>query len=431
MRRVGLTLPTNRPCSPALRALLDEAAYGAREFGVEVAVLVLDSAPAAVRAEHAAALAAHPAAPGVTVHHLDEDAQRAFLARALARAGLPDPARLLDLLLPDAVSYGACTDRAFLLAEALGCASVHRRDSDSRYQLLDGLPVFPLHQELAALGLPAGQVAGRIGGRLKRLGPGAAELPVSLVGASFIGELSVDLAEILELDPAVHGELVGLTLPPSVPPPWREQAVKVAFRGAGSTPFTADRPVLGQVAPSRIDMCNVALDREVYSRVPLPPAAETIGTDYFLLHVLHHAALPGVLHNRHIVNFHTGERRTGSGRTAYHLRLSRFLLLAGCLDGIYTALAGSELLDPDGRLRPQAVAAAVRRAPDPDPERLTTVERAYRRLGPDWAPVADTLAARRAEFLAAARTDLDEFAALIDAWPALSAAARDTALPGR
>ncbi|MFJ4675795.1 DUF6271 family protein [Kitasatospora sp. NPDC088783] len=425
MRRVCLTLPTNRACAPALLGLLDEAAYGAREFGVEVEVLVLDSASAPVVAEHRRVLGGRPAAPGVNVHHLDEDAQRAVLARAAARAGVPDPDRLLGLLLPDAVSYGACTDRAFLLAEALGCTSVHRRDSDSRYQLLHGAPVFPIHQELAAIGLPAGEVAGRIGrGRLARLGPDAAELPVAVVGASFVGELSVDLAEILALDPRAHGELVGLALPPSTPALWREQAIREAFRGAGTEPFRADRAQLGAVAPNRIDMCNLALSRELYGRVPLPPATETIGTDYFLLHVAQHAALPGVLHNRHIVNFHTGERRTDSGRLAYHLRLAKFLLLSGRLGDLYAAMAatGPALLAEPRRLAALVRAAAADPAPD-DPHRLTSVEHAYRRLGPAWAPVADALAARRTRLLHRARTDLEDFATLLDAWPALLDAA--------
>ncbi|MQS39990.1 DUF6271 family protein, partial [Streptomyces katsurahamanus] len=96
------------------------------------------------------------------VHHFDEAEQRTFLREVIARSGVAAPERVLDLMLPSRVSYGACTNRAFLIAEALGCASVHRRDSDSRYQYLDGEPVFPFHHELMALGRRAAEVAGLV-----------------------------------------------------------------------------------------------------------------------------------------------------------------------------------------------------------------------------------------------------------------------------
>ncbi|GAA4943542.1 hypothetical protein GCM10023238_06820 [Streptomyces heliomycini] len=44
-------------------------------------------------------------------------------------------------MLPDALSYGACTNRAFLIAAALDCRSLHRRDSDCGYQVFGGEPV--------------------------------------------------------------------------------------------------------------------------------------------------------------------------------------------------------------------------------------------------------------------------------------------------
>lgn len=143
MRRVCLTLPTHRACTGTIAAIGAEAAYGARQFDVEVHLLILDSSPAPVLAEHRRAVAALPPSPGVTVHHLDEDEQRAFLHEVIGRSGGVTPDRLLELMLPSRVSYGACTNRAFLIAQALGCTSVHRRDSDSRYQHLDGEPVFP------------------------------------------------------------------------------------------------------------------------------------------------------------------------------------------------------------------------------------------------------------------------------------------------
>ncbi|SCD87249.1 DUF6271 family protein [Streptomyces sp. DvalAA-19] len=432
MHRVCLTLPTHRECAATIAAVGEEAAYGAREFGVEVHLLVLDSSPAPVLAAHRAAVAALPPAPGVTVHHLDEDGQRRFLREAIGRSAATDPDRLLELLLPSRVSYGACTDRAFLIAQALGCTSVHRRDSDSRYQSFEGRPVFPLHQELTFLGRPADEVKGRA--TRHRIAPGTGDRPVAVVGGSFVGEMSVDIAEIHDRDPDVYRELVGLSIPDDCPAIWRGHLVEESFRGAGDTAFDGDRTTLAPVSPTRVDMCNVALDHEVYRRVPLPPATDTIGTDYFLLGLAHDARLPGVQHNRHIINFHTEERRTDAGFLAYQLRFARFLLAKAYLNAVHarTTAAGDTLLDAENRLRPSAVAEFVRESLARDPEenahRLGTIERAYRRLGGRYAEVADALAARRDTLPAEVRGGMADFAFLLDHWQALTRACADTGL---
>ncbi|MGW8360683.1 DUF6271 family protein [Streptomyces wedmorensis] len=423
MRRVCLTLPTHRACPETIAAVAEEAAYSAAHFGVEVRFLILDSSDAAVRAEHRAAVRALPPAPGVVVHHLDETGQRAVLREAIAASGAGSPERLLDLMLPSRVSYGACTNRAFLVAEALGCSSVHRRDSDSRYQYLDGKPVFPLHHELAALGRRAADVAGLV--TRSRLDPACADRPVAVVGGSFVGEMSVDVAEIRRLDPAVYGEVVGLSIPDGYPEIWRANLIEESFRGAGTAAFTADRTTLTAVSPTRVDMCNVGFDREVYGRVPLPPATDTIGSDYFLLHLVHGARLPGVLHNRHIVNYHTGERRSDQGFLSYQLRFAKFLLSAGYFHTVYArmAAAGDTLLDGAGHVRASAVAELVRDSTRLDPagnaERLDVLDRSYRKLGGRYAEAADLLAARAGQLLDEARQDMADFALLIDAWEPL------------
>ncbi|GGS46674.1 DUF6271 family protein [Streptomyces griseoviridis] len=431
MRRICLTLPTDRACPDTIAALGAEAGYAADHAGVEVAVLILDSCPPAVRAAHAAVVRRLPAHPRVTVHHLDEAAQRDFLTRALTRSGAAKPDLLLDLLLPDGLSYGACTDRAFLIAAALGCASVHRRDSDSRYQVLDGRTVFPVHHELASLGRRAADAAA---------GVTATDLPadcrdrrVAMTGASFIGELSVDIAEMRAADPDAYRDVVGLWAPAHWSAAAKRDLADESFRGAGTTPFTTDHSLLTLVDPMRVDMCNIAF-HGVHERVPLPPARDTIGSDYFLIHLVHDARLPGVLHNRHIVNYHTGERRTGTGFRAYQLRFVKFLLSMLYFHAVYDgmAAAGDTLLDADGRVRPDAVAALARESTGLDrtenTERLAAVDTAYRRLGGRYADVADLLAGRRDRLLDEARDDMADFALLTEAWEPLIAAARTTPL---
>lgn len=434
MRRVCLTLPTHRACAGTIAAVGEEAAYGARQFGVEVHLLVLDSSPAPILDRHREAVAALPPSPGVTVHHLDEDEQRAFLREVTDRSGADRERqdRLLDLMLPSRVSYGACTNRAFLIAQALGCTSVHRRDSDSRYQHLDGEPVFPLHQELTYLGQRADGV--RESATRSKLSADSGDRRVAITGGSFVGEMSVDVAEIRDLDPDTYRELVGLSIPEGYPEIWRGHLIDASFRGAGDTVFRGDRTTLAPISPMHVDMCNIGLDHEVYSRVPLPPATDTIGSDYFLTHLVHDARLPGVQHNRHIVNFHTAERRTDAGFLAYQLRFAKFLLSKTYLNAVYarTAAAGDTLLDGEGRIRASVVAGFVRDSIGLDraenARRLDVLDRAYRRLGVRYATVADTLADRRSRLLDEARDDMADFALLMDRWEALTRASAETGL---
>ncbi|WEO94678.1 DUF6271 family protein [Streptomyces sp. FXJ1.172] len=431
MNRICLCLPTNRACAATITAIHQEAAYAAGRFGADVQLLILDSSDDRTRAAHARAVAALPPTDHVIVHHFDEYAQRVFLHRTIERAGLPDPGRLLRLMLPPAVSYGACTNRAFLLATALGCASLHRRDSDSAYQLHAGRPVFPVHHELPHLGRPAAEAAAAV--TRTDLAPALLHHPVSLAGASFIGELSVDIAEMRRLDPGVHHDVVSLWAPGHWPEERKRDLVEESFTGAGSAPFTGDHSTLTVVDPMRVDMCNIAFDRAVYERVPLPPATDTIGSDYFLLHLVHDAGLPGILHNRHIENFHTPERRTDTGFSAYQRRFVKFLLSMLYFHDVYDRMAaeGDRLLDDHRQVRAGRIVEFLRASTGLDRAenvwRLDRVDTAYRKLGGRYAVFAGRLAGERAQLLDQAASDIEDYAHLAEAWPALVRAA---AAPG-
>lgn len=428
MRRIALTLPTNRPCAATISALGEEAAYAAEHFDVEVHLLVLDSSDEPTRAEHARVVRAAAPAGNVVVHHLDEAQQREFLQRVIHRSGVARSHRLLELMLPDAVSYGACTNRAFLIAGSLGCRSVHRRDSDSDYQVLDGSPVFPIHHELLSLGMRAADAAAFV--TKSELDPADAEKPVAMVGSSFVGELSVDIGEIRELDPEIYYEVVGLWAEAGASPEQRREIVDESFIGAGSEPFRHDESILGTPDIWRVDMCNVGFDHEVYERVPLPPATATIGSDYFLLHLVRDATLPGVVHNRNIVNFYTPERRTGPGFTAYQLRFVKFLLSMLYFYPIYLEMeaARGSLLDEQHHVRAAVIADSARRSAAADRaenvRRLAVLDRCYRELGGKYAEFADHLAPLRERLLDQAQSDIEDFALLIEAWGPLVRAAR-------
>ncbi|MEV5958108.1 DUF6271 family protein [Streptomyces sp. NPDC051987] len=432
MRRICLTLPTNRPCAATITAVAEEAAHAVRHFDVEVHLLILDSCAAPAHAEHAEAVRRIPHDPRIVVHHLDEARQREFLRQAIDRSAATKPDLLLELMLPARLSYGACTNRAFLLAAALGCESVHRRDSDSRYQIHDGEPVFPVHHELLSLGRPAADAARHVTETV--LAADRMNRRVAMVGGSFVGELSVDIGEILRIDADVYHDMVGLWAPMDWSPERKRHLVDESFRGAGTAAFTADHSTLTVVDPMRVDMCNIAF-HGVHEHVPLPPATDTIGSDYFLIHLVHDAALPGVLHNRNIVNFYTGERRTDSGFVAYQLRFVKFLLSMLYFNTVYEHMARTDasLLDAQGRVRASAVARLARRSAGLDRSenvhRLDVLDTAYRKLGGRYAEFADLLVGRRERLLDEARGDIEDFALLTESWEQLVAAARRTRPP--
>ncbi|MFB6504592.1 MULTISPECIES: DUF6271 family protein [unclassified Streptomyces] len=432
MRRICLTLPTNRACAATISAVGEEADHAAEHFGVEVHLLILDSSGEREFAEHARVVAGERRAPHVVVHHLGEAEQRDFLRRVIRRSGVAEPDLMLDLMLPDGVSYGACTNRAFLIAAALGCRSVHRRDSDSTYQVLDGETVFPVHHELASLGKAAADAAAGVSETV--LGPEHARKPVAMVGSSFVGELSVDIGEIAELDGDVYHDVVGLWAPGHWSDEQKRELVEESFRGAGTDPFVRDHSVLTHVDPMRVDMCNISFLDEVYERVPLPPATDTIGSDYFLMHLVHDGTLPGVLHNRNIVNFYTAERRTDAGFMAYQLRFAKFFLSMLYFNFIYEKMAeaGPALLDDRYRVRPAAVAELARRSALVDRaenvHRLDVLNRSYRKLGGRYAEFAEVLAAGGRRLLEEARSDIEDFALLTESWESLVRASGSTGL---
>jgi hypothetical protein len=433
-RRVCLALPTHRECAATIALLAAEAAYGAATFGVEVELLILDSCDPLTYARHAAAVRDLPGSPGVTVTHLDETAQREFLQRVITDAGVAKPELIAQLMLPEQASYGACTNRAFLIAAALGCESVHRRDSDVAFQTLDGEPLYPIHHELASLGKRASDAAAGVSE--VSLDPAHAHKPVVSVGASFIGDLSVDIEEVRERDPQAYYDIVSLWAAPGATEQQKRELVAESFTGAPDGAFVQDRSVLALVDPMRVDMGNISY-YQVHEDVPLPPMTDTIGSDYFHIHLVPDSTLPGVLHNRHVINYHTPDRKADDAFQIYHLRLVKFFLSMLYLHFIYARMgaAGALLLDEDHHIRVPLLVEMVRDSTGldtaPNVRCLAQLEKTYRGLGGRYALFADRLAARSDRLVVEARQDIEEFALLIEVWGPLMRAAKATGLAGR
>lgn len=431
MRRVCLALPTHRECAGTIAAVAAEAAYGASTFGVHVEFLILDSCDAATVAAHAHAVRNLPQADNVSVTHLDEAAQAEFLNRAIAEAGVAKPELIAELMLPSRASYGACTNRAFIIAAALGCDSVHRRDSDVAFQVFEGETVYPIHHELMSIGKTARDAVEGV--TEVTLDPKHMDKPVVTVGASFVGDLSVDIEEVRERDPQTYFDIVSLWAAPGATEQEKRELVEESFTGAPDGDFRGDRSVLGLVDPMRVDMSNISY-YQVHEDVPLPPMTDTIGSDYFHIHLVPDSTLPGVLHNRHVINYHTPDRKADEAFHVYHLRLVKFFLSMLYLHNIYALMgaAGELLLDENHRIQVPLLVEMVRSSTSldtaPNAAKLAQLERAYRGLGGRYAAFADRLAGRQEQLIVEARQDIEEFALLIEVWGPLVRAAKASGL---
>jgi hypothetical protein len=431
MRKVCLALPTHRECAGTIAAIHAEAAYGARTFGVEVEFLILDSCDAATYAAHAHAVRNLPPADGVSVTHLDEAAQAEFLNRVIAEAGVGKPELIAELMLPSRASYGACTNRAFIIAAALGCESVHRRDSDVAFQEFEGELIYPIHHELMSIGKTGRDAVGGV--TEVTLDPKHFDKPVVTVGASFIGDLSVDIEEVREQNPQAYFDIVSLWAAPGATEQDKRDLVEESFTGAPDGDFAGDHSVLTLVDPMRVDMSNISY-YQVHEDVPLPPMTDTIGSDYFHIHLVPDSTLPGVLHNRHVVNYHTPDRKADESFHIYHLRLVKFFLSMLYLHDIYASMgaAGERLLDENHRIRVPLLADMVRASSTQDTApnfaKMAQLEGAYRSIGGRYADFADKLAGQHEQLVVEARQDIEEFALLIEVWGPLVKAAKASGL---
>lgn len=461
MKRICLAIPTNRECTAAIAALVQEAGHAVRHFPVQVVVLIADTASSGIAADNSRALqqAMHALevqysatevqhnkldARRIEAHHFTAPEQAALLTQIISCAALQ--ARALEheqkrelerelhaLLLPDGVSYGAATNRLFLLAQYLGCDSLHRRDSDSRYQLASGSVIYPIHHELRCIGLPASAVANLVDQTVAT--PLHADCPVMLVGASYVGALSIDVAPMFARDAEAAYRIVGQFAPSHLSAADKRDWVDCSYLHTGQSRLEQDRSELAHGHSFLIDTCNICFS-QIQQVLPLPPACDTIGTDYFLLSLMNILALPVVHHNRHIENFHTPERRSAQGFVEYQFRLVKYFLYMSWLHATVRALdqARAQLwLAPPGATLAWNLPLlhAVLAEPEPlariDAEnaaKLSELQQQYARLGGAYAEFAALLTEQAPQLLQACRDDIARYAAFAPHWPALMRAAR-------
>ena len=210
---------------------------------------------------------------------------------------------------------------------------------------------------------------------------------------------------------------------PATGRPKSGQLVDESFKGAGParSPMTGRRSAL--VDPMRVDMYNISLPpRGARAAFRCRPRPSTIGSDYFLIHVVHDAEAarrPAQPPHRELLHRRTARPTPDSWPTS--CGWSKFFLSMLYLHSIYQRMAeaGESLLDDRRHLRaPRSPNSSGRAAGWTGRERRATggLDRAYRKLGGRYAEFADIGLSRGERLLDEARRDMEDFALLIEAW---------------
>ncbi|MTD55585.1 DUF6271 family protein [Amycolatopsis pithecellobii] len=352
-----LYVPTNRPCADQISELAREALLIGTD-GRSCVLALIEHSDAPWVDQHRKTLAEQRKSQGVKVIHLTAGVAGNFLRTVINRLDLPsaDSNRLLALLNPDELAYGAGPNKAALLAAALGCDTLHRRDSDVRVDEWSTGKAYPCVPELQALGRKIADLG-------LTLQPNGARNPdpsktVNFVGTSSFGNSPHDRRDLLLAGEHFLVELELLAAPDESPDHLLEELRQYLTVDPGIR-YTTDFAELDLTA--RTVMLSCAM-KDVFLELPEMPIHRTLGTDYLRRNLLRNLHYPIIFHSRKVHHRYDDDRAKQVNPSAvndYAQRDLRHLILWPILTRHHETLrrAPNSFLTPDGKLNSEQYAA--------------------------------------------------------------------------
>lgn len=324
-------IPTNRDSTIAVRSYFEEVQFlrGLSDAPVYFALIESkDDQAARTNAEEVSRLNIEVSARGhateAGVIHFTVDRQHTFLENVIQRAGfIQDEAeRLLALLLPEGIAYGAGPNKAALMAAALGVDVLHRRDSDTAPDMWQGKALFPSEIEYALIGRTLSDVADRI----DEFGHFDPSSTIYFVASDYQGDLPVDRLELAELSEDLLIDHERLEHPAWTLAQLRESA-KSYYLERNSIPYSHDSISIDTTGQTELGVsCVFRLFRDL----PEMPLQDTLGCDYMQKNLLYRVDWPIVYHNRRVTHRYSAERNTRQSAdefVRYNLMDARYKIL--------------------------------------------------------------------------------------------------------
>lgn len=311
-----LYIPTNRECGTAISRYLLECKYIQEYTGEETFFLLIESNDFPCANSNSLVLKRNKTDVNIIDFTLDK--QNLFLERLLSNCKeitAKDKARLLSLLQPQGVCYGAGPNKAALLAAALNISVLHRRDSDTIPCTFKGENKYPSKLECDYILSNHNSELYKYNGDI-----------VYFIGSNYLGEAPIDYEELMEISPEYVYRIKKLENPSRS----LESIVSRVHEYFSSPNETYDGVDIVKddiTGLSEMGNCCVA---GMFLHLPEMPMKNILGCDYMQKNVLYRLNYPILYHNRKVDHAYTDERDTKQDIQQfidYNLRDVRFKLI--------------------------------------------------------------------------------------------------------
>lgn len=373
MLRNLLYVPTNRCCIDQISQLAREAQLICEHSG-PCPIALIEHDDAQWSAQHKEALTKAREQYGVDAIHMTRAGAGVFLADVIGRLGLAeaDSARLLALLNPRDLAYGAGPNKAALLAAAAGCRVLYRRDSDVRVDEWPSGLAYPCISESKALGKTIGELG------IEDTREHRTTDSICFVGTSSFGNAPHDRRDLLAVDEKYLIELELLAAPDESPEKLLEETRQYLIIDP-EIRYTRDFFEVDLTGRTVMLACAMA---DIFLELPEMPIHRMLGTDYMRRNALRYLGRPIIFHSRKVCHRYDLERASQANLAAvidYAQRDLRHLIIWPVLCQHHQTMRNrsSELVADQGALNTSAYAANLLNALEDATDTMTGMPEAF------------------------------------------------------
>lgn len=423
MNKRSVVIPTNRECVECIKAYVEEAKRIQDRTGEECSFVLIDTSSEETQELHKKVIEELKKKYNcIKIFYLNNQDQTKFLKELVKLHKSENSELLYELLNPSGLSYGAAANRTFLVAAALGCNIILRRDSDTLPQMKNGTYLFPSDIENEYLGKTLESIKSQLSkndyaNELASMGNNC----VLMVGANYLGEWAGDYREMYEYNPDILKKHVWMNMPQKTS---EEVDARIQYRylQRNSDLHVEDR--LEVVKDDLIEVGNFGL-KDVFLDVPLIPSEYALSMDYFYHSLFDELQLPKLYHNRHVQHFHTKERGCEAWFNRYHLGIAKSKVLRRYLAKVYKEVSSNrDKILQNGRIDNIEIAKIFDKVSQTKLKEadilMDDLIELYNSIKIEKYPkVAALMKERKEEILAEAQEDISKMGFLCKEWKAL------------